>query len=266
MLVNSATHGELFAGFVTVPLMAAGARQTRQAKPTKADMAAADRLRALWRSKAPALGLTQEKLAAEMDITQGAVSQYIAGLIPLNYRALMAFSKALECNATDIRSDLPEQLLVGTVPKEEDWRDVHGYAQAAGLGAAGAEATEYAESHKLKFKASSLRRKGLQPGNLAVFYGSGDSMLPRIHPGDAILFDTSDTRPRDGVLFVIQVPSAANPDYQVKRALLLDDAVFFAADNPSGDHEWTKPRKMEGKRGEQIKIIGRVRWIGSWED
>lgn len=149
---------------------------------------------------------------------------------------------------------------------EEDpgWPGVRAYAQAVGLGS-GAEADEYAESHKLKFRSSSLSRKRLQPDKLAVFYGKGDSMLPRIHSGDAVLFDTSDTKPRDGTLYVIQVHGVGNPEYQVKRAMILDDVVFFAADNPSGDHAWTKPRRMDAKRG-HIEVIGRVRWIGSWED
>jgi phage repressor protein C with HTH and peptisase S24 domain len=155
-----------------------------------------------------------------------------------------------------------ERDALGTDP---EWSNVRGYSQAAGLGAAGAEAEEYAESHKLKFKASSLQRKRLQPDNLAIFYGKGDSMLPRIHDGDAIMFDTADIKPRDGTLYVIQVHGAANPEYQVKRALLLDDDVFFVADNPAGDHSWVKPRRMDAKRG-RIAVIGRVRWIGSWED
>ena len=32
-----------------------------------------------------------------------------------------------------------------------------------------------------------------------------------------------------------------------------------------GDHGWTKPRRMDDKR-HPIEVIGRVRWIGSWED
>lgn len=143
---------------------------------------------------------------------------------------------------------------------DKDWRDVIGYSQAAGLGT-GAEAEEYAEAHKLKFKASSLRRKRLQPDKLAVFYGKGDSMLPRIQSGDAILFDTGDVRPVDGAIFLIMWKG----EYYVKRAELLDDAVYFRTDNPSGDHAWNKPKRMDSKR-DPITIIGRVRWIGSWED
>lgn len=143
---------------------------------------------------------------------------------------------------------------------EPDWVDVRGYAQAAGLGA-GAEAEEYAETHKLKFKASSMRRKGLRPDKLSVFYGKGDSMEPRIKSGDAILFDTSDVRPQEGTIYLILWKG----EYYAKRAMILDDVVYFTTDNQKGDHNWVRPRRMDAKR-DPIEIVGRVRWIGSWED
>jgi phage repressor protein C with HTH and peptisase S24 domain len=113
----------------------------------------------------------------------------------------------------------------------------------------------------LKFRAASFKRKGLHPDKVAVFYGKGESMLPRIRPGDAILFDTADTKPVDGAIYVI----LWRGEYYAKRALLLDDSVYFTTDNPSGDHQWNKPKRMDAKR-ESIQVIGRVRWIGSWED
>lgn len=237
----------------------------RRSKPTKADLAAATRLRALWDARAKPLGLTQDKMAESMEITQGGVNHYLRGRMPLNYHAVLSFAKALEVEPSEIRKDLPEQAIANPQRIEADWADIAGYAQAVGLGD-GAEADEYAAAHKLKFRASSLARKRLRVDKLAVFYGKGDSMLPRIHPGDAILFDTADTAPRDGTLYVIQVPGLANAEFQVKRAMVLDEDVFFAADNPTGDHQWTKPRKQLGKRGENIHVVGRVRWIGSWED
>lgn len=166
----------------------------------------------------------------------------------------------------------PDWLLYGkggmeprTLPNQvddDDYADVTGYAQAAGLGA-GAEAVEYAETHSLKFKKTSLRRRGIYNKPLAVYYGKGDSMEPAIEDGDAILFDTSDTRPVDGVLYVIQVDGQANPEYYVKRAMVLDAGVYFASDNPHGDHNWRKPKPMESKRN-PITVIGRVHWIGGW--
>lgn len=142
----------------------------------------------------------------------------------------------------------------------DDWTDITGYAQAVGLGK-GAEAQEYAETHKLKFRADSLARKRLRPDKLAVMYGDGDSMEPRIRPGDAILFDTSDTRPRDGALFVVQL----GREIYVKRCEIIDETVYFRADNPNGDHQWRKPKRLDSDRL-PIQILGRVRWVGSWEE
>lgn len=157
------------------------------------------------------------------------------------------------------------ELLGDTVPLGEDDGHVNvaGYAQAVGLGE-GPLAEEYAETHKLKFRADSLARKRLKAKDLAVFYGQGDSMEPRIHDGDAVLFDRSDTRPRDGNLFVVLTPGAGGDSYSVKRCEVLDDLVFFKADNPKGDHSWRKPRRMDSPDS-PIRIVGRVRWIGSWE-
>ncbi|HHA2661887.1 XRE family transcriptional regulator [Stenotrophomonas maltophilia] len=147
---------------------------------------------------------------------------------------------------------------------DSDWADISGYAQAIGLGG-GPEAQEYAETHKLKFRAESLARKRLRPNALAVMYGKGDSMEPRIHSGDAILFDTSDTNPRDGQMYVIMVDGGgAAKEYHVKRCEVIDDLVFFKADNPRGDHNWRKPKRLDNPR-HPIQVVGRVRWIGSWE-
>lgn len=143
---------------------------------------------------------------------------------------------------------------------EPGWEDVTAFAQAVGLGA-GAEAQEYAETHSLKFKASSLRKRGILGGKLAVYYGKGDSMEPTIKNGDAILFDESDTRVLDGRLYVVQ----SGKEIYVKRAEILDDAVYFRSDNPNGDHNWIKARRMDNKRS-PITVIGRVHWIGAWAD
>lgn len=146
-----------------------------------------------------------------------------------------------------------------------DWRDVLGFAQAAGLGE-GVEAEEYQTAHKLKFRADSLARKRLYPGKLGVMYGNGDSMLPRIKSGDAILFNTDQTTPVDEALFLVMVPGIGKDNaYSVKRCRQFGDDVYFEALNPEGDHHWRKPRKMLDSK-HPIQIIGRVRWIGSWED
>ena len=245
---------------ISVPNM----ESSRRAKPTPEDIAAAERLKSVWLLRARDRGITQDKMAEELGITQGAVSQYLNGRIPMNYRTLASFCKALGISDTDIRRDLPEQLLSSSGIQDDDYTDVTGYSQAAGLGA-GAEAVEYAETHSLKFKKTSLRRRGIYGKPLAVYYGKGDSMEPTIEDGDAILFDSSDTRVVDGVLYVIQVDGMANPEYYVKRAMVVDGMVLFVSDNPEGDHQWRRPKRMDSPR-EPISVIGRVHWIGGWTD
>jgi len=238
---------------------------SRKSKPTPADVAAAAKLKLEWQGRARSLGLTQDQVADELGITQGAVSQYLNGKIPMNYRTLVVFCRLLGINDTDVRRDLPEQQLLGPPTDSGDWADIKGYAQAIGLGG-GPEAQEYAETHRLKFRAESLARKRLRPEALAVMYGRGDSMEPRIHSGDAVLFDMTDTRPRDGHLYVVMVDGGGMAkEYQVKRCEVIDDLVFFKADNPRGDHNWRKPKRMDSPR-HPIEVIGRVRWIGSWEN
>lgn len=142
---------------------------------------------------------------------------------------------------------------------DEDWRDVTGYVQHVGAGA-GTEAQEYADTHSLKFKATSLRRKGLLNRRLAVYYAKGDSMEPRIHSGDAVMFDQDDTEPVHHGIYVVRWRG----EEYVKRAKVIDDLVLFESDNPFGDHVWGKPKRMDNPR-EPITVVGRVRWIGSWE-
>lgn len=234
---------------------------------TDADRRAAERLKNHWLSMPNRP--TQQALAeawpfSGTEANQSLISQYMGGKIALNHRVVLFFANELGIRPEDIRDDLPELKLdtrVMDAPADyTEWSDVRGYAQAAGLGA-GAEADEYAESHKLKFRAASLRRKGLRPQHLVVYYGKGDSMEPRIHDGDAILFDTSDTTPKDGAVFIVQ----RDQEMYAKRCEVLDGVAYFRSDNPHGDHHWRKAKRMDNTR-DPLQILGRVRWIGSWED
>lgn len=253
-------------GHVFISLAGMSKSKPHNRNISRSDLEAARRLKEIWLRIPTNERPTQQAIADAWDIggdaNQSLISQYMNGKIALNYRAVLFFSKILGCSPEEIRNDLPEQT-AGANQLEPYWADVKGFAQAVGLGS-GPEASEYAETHKLKFRADSLARQRLNPNYLAVMYGAGDSMEPRIHSGDAILFDTSDVRPQDGQLFVILVPGAGAEEYNVKRCEIVDDLVLFRADNEAGDHNWKKPKRMDNRR-QPIKIIGRVRWIGSWE-
>lgn len=141
---------------------------------------------------------------------------------------------------------------------DEDWANILGVRQAASLGH-GVEPDEYAETHKLKFRADSLRRKHLRADRLAVIYGKGDSMYPTIKNGDAILVDTSDREPKDEKLFVITY----GRDLMAKRLVNLGGRWFIDSDNKA-DPQWKRPKAVDETKN--FEIHGRVRWIGSWED
>lgn len=87
-------------------------RRTRDANPTEADRAAAARLRAIWNLRAERGD--QNRIAAiwhgpgGSGITQGAVSQYLNGLTPLNATAVLRFADFLGIDPLSIRDDLPE--------------------------------------------------------------------------------------------------------------------------------------------------------------
>jgi len=159
----------------------------------------------------------------------------------------------------------PHWLETGKGPKTaghsvaaDDWTDITGFAQSAAAGD-GSAPDDYAETHTLKFKSSSLRRKGLFARKLAVFYARGDSMLPRIHDGDALLFDQGSTSPEDDKIFIVRFEG----HFYAKRLLNLGGEWFLASDNPY-DPRWRKPIPV--RSDETFEIVGRVRWIGSWED
>src|SRR5579862_1353151 len=113
-IVNSAAAGVMLSGGISVPNMAD--RDPRRAKITPADEEAARRLRKIWKTTK----LTQDEIANQWaklwgeSITQGMVSQYMRARSPLNLKAVLTFATILECEARDIRSDLPR--VVGTIP------------------------------------------------------------------------------------------------------------------------------------------------------
>ena len=204
-------------------------------------------------------GMNQPEFAAIVGTTKQFVSQLESG------KNQKPNAELLEGWARHFRVNL-RWLVSGTGPKQapvpaddaSDWSDILGVRQAAALGD-GQVVDEYAETHKLKFRAESLRRKRLKVDRLAVIYGKGESMQPTINDGDAILIDTSDKTPRDGKLYVITYDG----DLLAKRLMELDGAWYAVSDNET-DPKWRKPRKLDPSKG--IEIAGRIRWVAGWVD
>lgn len=111
----------------------------------------------------------------------------------------------------------------------------------------------------LTFKRRSLDKKSIPSGSANVFYVDGDSMLPRLHDGDAVLFNEADTSPRDGKIFVVHW----NGHEYVKRLRFYDGRWHISSDNKANP-EWRDDKPISDR--DQFNVIGRVRWIASWED
>lgn len=93
-------------------------KTTARRSLTDAELEAQQNLRGIWNEKKKQLKLTQESAAHEMGFkTQGAVSHYINGLIPLNLSAILSFAKLLQVSPAEISTKLvpAEFLPEGTV-------------------------------------------------------------------------------------------------------------------------------------------------------
>jgi hypothetical protein len=90
-------------------------KDNKRAKPTTADKAAARRLLDIWGRVKTERDIGQRYIldhwtdgeASSDTISQGAVSQYLRGRIPLGLTAVIRFARILGCAPDEIRSDLP---------------------------------------------------------------------------------------------------------------------------------------------------------------
>lgn len=201
---------------------------------------------------------TQEGLAKIGGVSKQAISKIESGatLEPAS-STLEPIARHLSVNTRWLTDGRGPKTGSGSAD-DDSWSDINGVLQGVSLGD-GVEPEEYAETHKLKFRAESLRRKHLRAENLAVIYGRGDSMQPTICDGDAIMLDMSDRDPKDGKLFVISI----GKEVYAKRLVELGGQWFIDSDNKD-DPKWRKPQPVDGARG--FEIHGRVRWVARWED
>lgn len=70
----------------------------------------AKRLKALYESKKKTLGITQQHIADEMNITQSAVGHYLNGRNALNISSAMMFSKVLDVDVEEFSPRLAKEL------------------------------------------------------------------------------------------------------------------------------------------------------------
>jgi transcriptional regulator with XRE-family HTH domain len=74
----------------------------------KSEIEVSKRLNRIWHAKKKQLGLSQERAAEIYGCSQGNISQYLNGKIPLNTDAIYKFAKMLCVSPSEIKPELKE--------------------------------------------------------------------------------------------------------------------------------------------------------------
>lgn len=74
---------------------------TRKRELTELEKIECQKLRSIYESKKRDLGISQQTIADKLDVSQGAVSQYLNGSNALNLRAATAFADVLQVSIAD---------------------------------------------------------------------------------------------------------------------------------------------------------------------
>jgi len=94
----------------------------------------------------------------------------------------------------------------------------------------------------------------VEPGNLVLITSVGDSMEETIRNGDLLLVDVGVDRIVDDAIYVL----VKGGELVVKRVQqFFSGAVVIKSDNAAYDDE-----TVAGEQLDQLKVAGRVRWIG----
>lgn len=208
------------------------------------------------------LGLRATDISERLKVSRATVSFWINGTNGAKGKNLLALAEALECLPTWLETGRgpmlkgePEQ--ADGSPSEAD------YALIPQFKAYGACGDGYLNDHVeltegLVFKRDWLKRINAKPENLFVIYADGNSMEPYIFEGDVVLFDTSETEPKDKQVYVIRRPDGGN---SIKRLTQqLSGAWVIRSDNPDKN---ANPDELASEDSiHEMPILGRVIWRG----
>lgn len=256
---------------------------------TEEEKGEALRLMDFWRDfQEKTRGATQSWLASASGLgTQGAVSQYLRGAIPLNLQALLAICKVIEADPYMVSPRLMSTLeglpnKVIEIDKAREERIFEKYVKAGErndakrLSIAVADSSDPAFTFipkvRLKLTAgisgfavepehhnddplttaiptSWVVQRGYAPSSLVAIEVRGESMEPTFYAGDLVVLNTADTQPVDGGVYAVNYEG----EPVVKRMSRDAGQWWLTSDNPD-------QRKYHRKEcsGDTCIVVGRV--------
>lgn len=211
--------------------------------------------------------LTQEKLAFICGWkTQGAVSQYLLGKIPLNLEALLRFSKALQVEPVAISPTLAA-FLPPVVHSQEQQKSTAGdecelqndlmqlKESIVHFGSDSKPRISYEvvqESEPVAYPLAWLKAQNIYPEKIRRFRVNGENMEPFLFNGDTVLVNLDETTVSNSKVYALRYGKELRIQRLFKK---LDGTLILRSDNTSFIDEEVLPEQVE----KHITIIGRVR-------
>lgn len=213
------------------------------------------------RAKATNPRLTQERIAEELGITQGAVGHYLNGRSALNLSILLKFCRVLDARPVEISPALADQLPEYTDPEIDTLKNHAGEVNAMYASALKEKApntptrlialqttpegseTNWAGTTRVpnlldeRLKEEEiptlwLARRGLDPEKVGVFFVLDDSLASKAPRGCLVIVDTRWPQPIvDGAIYAVQIGTLRM--IRLRRLYQMPDFVVAKSDTPS---------------------------------
>lgn len=267
----------------------ANKKQSMKRELTAEEANEAAALKARWLAWKAESGATQETAADFLGFkTQGAVSQYLNGRIPLNLQVASGFARLMGCQIADFSPRLAKQLqslspaALGLSEVDEAPQQRPGRPPAAdGLGAihtwddntpldddevevplfkevelaAGSGAAHSVEinGRKLRFSKATMRAAGVSEANAACATVSGNSMERLIMDGSTVGIDRARTQIRDGEIYAIDHDGMLRVKYLYR---LPGGGLRIRSEN-SEEHP---DELLTAEQAKTVRVLGWVFW------
>ena len=218
-----------------------------------------------WQDKAKLAmrtkGITQDKLAAELGISQGGLGHWLNGRREPNLDALEKMAKRLGYELADFLSDssinIEKNESFPRIASKEDFAFIPFYDVKGACGDGYYNGDHVEIKKNLAFSKDWLRLEGLQEKDLAIITAKGDSMSPTISDGAILLINSNYKRLESGRVYAIVI----NDEVRIKRLFIgVGGDCRIASDNQN--KTLYPDETISADALANLHIVGRVVWMG----
>lgn len=204
--------------------------------------------------------LTQEAVAASLNIGQSALSQRLRGRMSMSRDFAASVAKLIGCKVADFSPRLASEidsLLEGqTSDHDDDFAQISRVNVSVSAGH-GALVFEEPSKSALTFRRSFLQEIGVTPKSAVIVTVKGHSMDPTLRDGAVLLVNTAAKVVANGQIYAFR----RDGQLYVKRMHQNQKSGYLAAsDNPDRDQY---PVMHIDQNEEDFEIIGRALWTGA---